>query len=213
ESANVNFDEHTEVQAEEPKKMEEYRTFVYSYEGMTAEEDDVNQIETQQQVSVSAESQPVNVELHSEAELQNEGNEQSDSEDGIHDEEQPDNEEHSDPESERSNIETRTEPRLSKYVKRHHPAEQIIGDKDARPMTRNRLRNESCLLRKFQPKTVYDTLQDGDWYKAMEEEIDQIKKNKTWSLVPRPVDKNVIGTKWVFRNKLDENGEITRNKA
>ena len=25
--------------------------------------------------------------------------------------------------------------------------------------------------------------------------------------------KNIIGTKWVFRNKLDENGKITRNKA
>ena len=47
----------------------------------------------------------------------------------------------------------------------------------------------------------------------MEEEINQIRKNKTWSLVPRPTDKNVIGTKWVFKNKLDENGEITRNKA
>ncbi|MDF3686443.1 hypothetical protein, partial [Enterobacter hormaechei] len=49
----------------------------YSYEGMTVE-DDINQIETQQQVSVSAESQPVNAELHLEAELQNEGNAQSD---------------------------------------------------------------------------------------------------------------------------------------
>ena len=58
-----------------------------------------------------------------------------------------------------------------------------------------------------------DALEDDDWYKAMEEEIEQIEKNKTWSLVPRLVDKNVIGTKWVFRNKLDENGEITRNKA
>ena len=47
----------------------------------------------------------------------------------------------------------------------------------------------------------------------MEEEIDQIEKNKTWTLVPRPSNKNVIGTKWVFRNKLDENGEITINKA
>ena len=47
----------------------------------------------------------------------------------------------------------------------------------------------------------------------MEEEIDQIKKNETWSLVPRLDEKNVIGTKWVFRNKLDENREITRNKA
>ena len=33
------------------------------------------------------------------------------------------------------------------------------------------------------------------------------------ALVPRPEDKNVIGNKWVFRNKLDENGEVTRNKA
>ena len=47
----------------------------------------------------------------------------------------------------------------------------------------------------------------------MKEEIEKIEKNKTWTLVPRLVDKNVIGTKWVFRNKLDENGEITRNKA
>ena len=29
----------------------------------------------------------------------------------------------------------------------------------------------------------------------------------------RSKDKNVIGTKWVFRNKFDENREVTRNKA
>ena len=47
----------------------------------------------------------------------------------------------------------------------------------------------------------------------MNDEIEQIEKKKTWSLVPRPDDKNVIGTKWIFRNKLNENGEVTRNKA
>ena len=102
---------------------------------------------------------------------------------------------------------------MSKYVKRHHPATQIIGDKDARPMTRNKLRNDTCLLSMKEPKSVRDALEDVDWSKAMEEEIEQIEKNKTWSLVPRPEDKNVIGTKWVFRNKLDENGEDIRNKA
>ena len=45
----------------------------------------------------------------------------------------------------------------------------------------------------------------------MEEEIEQIEKNKTWTLVPRPEDKNLIGTKLVYKNKLDENGEIRRN--
>lgn len=79
-------------------------------------------------------------------------------------------------------------------------------------MTRNRLRSESCLLSMKEPKLVKDALEDVDQYKAMEEEIKQIEKNKTWSLVPGPEEKNVIGTKWVFRNKLDENGEVTRNK-
>ena len=32
-------------------------------------------------------------------------------------------------------------------------------------------------------------------------------------LVPRPKDKNVIGTKWVFKNKMNEQEEVIRNKA
>jgi hypothetical protein len=43
--------------------------------------------------------------------------------------------------------------------------------------------------------------------------LDQIEKNDTWELVPRPKNKNVINTKWVFRNKLNEDGQVTRNKA
>ena len=80
-------------------------------------------------------------------------------------------------------------------------------------MTRNKLRSETCLLSMKEPKIVRDAIEDDEWYKATEEEIQQIEKNNTWSLVPRPEDKNVIGTKSVFRNKLDENGEVTRNKA
>ena len=32
-------------------------------------------------------------------------------------------------------------------------------------------------------------------------------------MVPKPLNKNVIGAKWVFRNKLDEASKVTRNKA
>ena len=38
----------------------------------------------------------------------------------------------------------------------------------------------------------------------MKEEIEKIEKKKTWTLVSRTIDKNVIGTKWVFKNKLYE---------
>ena len=37
--------------------------------------------------------------------------------------------------------------------------------------------------------------------------------NNVWDLVPKPERKNTIGTKWVFRNKLNEHGEVIRNKA
>ena len=47
----------------------------------------------------------------------------------------------------------------------------------------------------------------------MNEELNQIEKNQTWELVPRPKNKNVIGTKWVFRNKVNEDGQVFRNKA
>jgi hypothetical protein len=47
----------------------------------------------------------------------------------------------------------------------------------------------------------------------MDEELDQIEKNDTWELVPRPRYNNVIDTKWVFINKLNEDGHVTKNKA
>jgi hypothetical protein len=47
----------------------------------------------------------------------------------------------------------------------------------------------------------------------MVEELDQIEKNETLELVPKPKNKNVIRTKWVFRNKLNEDGQVTRKKA
>ena len=47
----------------------------------------------------------------------------------------------------------------------------------------------------------------------MQEELNQFQRNDVWDLVPKPLQKNIIGIKWVFRNKLNEQGEVTRNKA
>ena len=47
----------------------------------------------------------------------------------------------------------------------------------------------------------------------MDEELDQIEKNKTWEIVPRPKDKNFFGTKWVLNNELNEGGHVVNNKA
>ena len=47
----------------------------------------------------------------------------------------------------------------------------------------------------------------------MQEELNQFERNKVWELVDRPTHMKAIGTKWVFKNKMDEHGVITRNKA
>ncbi|GJX62646.1 retrovirus-related pol polyprotein from transposon TNT 1-94, partial [Tanacetum coccineum] len=49
--------------------------------------------------------------------------------------------------------------------------------------------------------------------RTMQEELNQFIANDVWELVPQPKNMTIIGTKWVFRNKLDENGVISRNKA
>ena len=101
---------------------------------------------------------------------------------------------------------------LAKYIRRHHTPDQIIGDKSEGTMTRSKLKG-TCLLADFEPRNVKDALENEIWIEAMNEEIEKIEKNITWTLVPRPKDKNVIGTKWVFRNTLNEEGQVLRNKA
>jgi hypothetical protein len=63
------------------------------------------------------------------------------------------------------------------------------------------------------PKKFNEVSKDVNWLKSMNEELDQIGKNDTWELVPRPTNKNVIGFKWVYKNKINEQGNIVRNKA
>ena len=47
----------------------------------------------------------------------------------------------------------------------------------------------------------------------MHEELHQFVRNDVWELVPRPKGVNVIGTKWIFKNKSDEHGTVIRNKS
>jgi hypothetical protein len=58
----------------------------------------------------------------------------------------------------------------------------------------------------IEPTYFEEAIKDEFWNKAMDEELDQIRKNDTWELVPRPKDKNVIDTKWAYKNKLNEYG-------
>ena len=47
----------------------------------------------------------------------------------------------------------------------------------------------------------------------MHEKLNQFVRNDVWELFPRPKNVHVIGTKWIFKNKTDEDGKIIRNKS
>jgi hypothetical protein len=64
----------------------------------------------------------------------------------------------------------------------------------------------------IEPYRIEDALRDPDWVVAMQEELNNFMRNEVWHLVPCS-NQNVVGTKWVFYNKQDEHGVVTRNKA
>ncbi|CAA7028214.1 unnamed protein product [Microthlaspi erraticum] len=54
---------------------------------------------------------------------------------------------------------------------------------------------------------------DADWIISMEDELEEFVRNDVWELVPLPDGVNVVGTKWIFKNKTDDVGSIVRNKS
>jgi hypothetical protein len=100
-------------------------------------------------------------------------------------------------------------------VQRDHPIDNIFDDIEKGVTTRSRVAKfceHYLFVSSFEPFKVEDALHDPDWVVAIQEELNNFKCNKVWSFVERP-KQNVVGTNWVFHNKQDEHGVVTRNKA
>ncbi|GJQ93536.1 retrovirus-related pol polyprotein from transposon TNT 1-94 [Tanacetum coccineum] len=98
---------------------------------------------------------------------------------------------------------------------RNHHLENVIGNLNQRTL-RSQAQNQSnffCFISTIEPKNVNEALGDESWIVAMQKELNQFIANDVWELVPQSKNMTIIGTKWVFRNKLDENGVVSRNKA
>src|SRR3954469_12540035 len=95
--------------------------------------------------------------------------------------------------------------------------DQVLGSIKKGVTTHSQLRNfcaHNAFVSCVEPQKVFEALEDPDWLEAMHDELNNFKRNKVWSLVERPKsDHNVIGTKWIFKNKKDANGVVIRNKA
>ena len=58
-----------------------------------------------------------------------------------------------------------------------------------------------------------DALNDSNWIVALQDELNQFTRNDVWFLVSKTDDMNIIGTKRVFRNKRDEDGNIVKKQS
>ena len=52
-----------------------------------------------------------------------------------------------------------------------------------------------------------------EWKSAMKSEYNSLMVNDTWELVPPPANKNVVGSKWVFKVKRNSYGMVEKFKA
>ncbi|GJR56984.1 retrovirus-related pol polyprotein from transposon TNT 1-94 [Tanacetum coccineum] len=98
---------------------------------------------------------------------------------------------------------------------KNHPLENFIGNLNQRTLI-SQFQNQSnffYFVSTIEPKNANEALTDDSWIVVMQEELNQFIANDIWELVPQPRNMTIIGTKWVFRNKLDENGIVSRNKA
>ncbi|GJU30592.1 retrovirus-related pol polyprotein from transposon TNT 1-94 [Tanacetum coccineum] len=64
-----------------------------------------------------------------------------------------------------------------------------------------------------EPKTYKDALTQACWIEATQEELNEFEQLEVWELVPQPDKVMVITLKWIYKVKLDELGEILKNKA
>ncbi|GJV25719.1 ribonuclease H-like domain-containing protein [Tanacetum coccineum] len=63
------------------------------------------------------------------------------------------------------------------------------------------------------PKSYRDAFNDPNWQNAMQDEYNALINNKTWTLVPRPPDINIVCCMWLFRLKYLADGTPSRYKA
>jgi hypothetical protein len=100
-------------------------------------------------------------------------------------------------------------------VEKDHSVDNILADIKKGVTTRSRVINfceNYSFVSSFEPFKIEDALHDPDWVVVMQDELINFKYNKVWSLIERP-NQNIVVTKWVFHNKQDEHGVVTRNKS
>ncbi|GJW35140.1 retrovirus-related pol polyprotein from transposon TNT 1-94 [Tanacetum coccineum] len=109
-------------------------------------------------------------------------------------------------------------PSTQRWTK-DHPLEQVIGNPSQSVRIRRQLETdgEMCMfaltVSQTKPKNIKEAMADSAWIESMQEELHQFDRLDVWELVDRPLCKNVINLKWLWKNKRDEENTVIRNKS
>ncbi|GJZ86272.1 retrovirus-related pol polyprotein from transposon TNT 1-94 [Tanacetum coccineum] len=109
-------------------------------------------------------------------------------------------------------------PSAQRWTK-DHPLEQVIGNPSQSVRTRRQLETdgEMCMfaltVSRTEPKNIKEAMADSAWIESMQEELHQFDRLDVWELVDRPLCKNVINLKWLWKNKRDEENTVIHNKS
>ncbi|GJX64851.1 retrovirus-related pol polyprotein from transposon TNT 1-94 [Tanacetum coccineum] len=99
------------------------------------------------------------------------------------------------------------------------PLDNVIGNPSRLVSTRKQFATDAlwCLynfvLSKVKPKNFKSVITEDCWYQAMQDEIYEFDRLQVWELVPRPDCVMIIALKWIYKVKLDEYGDVLKNKA
>nr|GEV83756.1 reverse transcriptase domain-containing protein [Tanacetum cinerariifolium] len=108
--------------------------------------------------------------------------------------------------------------RVNKWTK-DHLLDNIIDELERHVSIRLHLHEQALFcyydtfLTSVEPKTYKDALIQSCWMEAMQQELNEFERLEVWELVPRLDKVMVITLKWIYKVKLDELGEILKNKA
>ncbi|GJS66193.1 putative ribonuclease H-like domain-containing protein [Tanacetum coccineum] len=100
-----------------------------------------------------------------------------------------------------------------------HPLDNIIGNPSRPVSTRKQLATDALwcfynsVLSKVEPKNFKSAVTEDCWFQAMQDEIHEFDRLDVWELVPPPDCAMIIALKWIYKVKLDEYGDVLKNKA
>ena len=117
--------------------------------------------------------------------------------------------------------------RVAGQVEEEETHNEPVNISEPEPVTRRSTRERkqpdkygvwvnAATIQNKEPLTVNEALnssEKNEWRKAMEEEVKSMHKNDVWELDEPPQDRQVIGSKWVFKRKIDSGTSVERYKA